>query len=303
MSIVDISLVIPVYNRSQELRRTLQSLTFSTISPDRFEVIIADDGSSEDIQGVLNEFASKFPGHRLKYAYQPDEGFRVAAARNLGADQAEGRIIVYNDNGMVLSSTALERHIAHYDKHGETLVVLANMYATGWGTNLDRAREILENNSVDDAIAIMQAENMTDGRSYMFEPFGVDVDKWYIPWNALWGGHFSVCAEFVKKHNIRWNESFTSWGGEDNEYGIQLCEAGARLCFCSDVEVAHYPTPGSKAVTGPDEEFRRNYELTKQKILSLHPTRSVETWTIIGGGANDPAKRAELFKEKGWSMS
>jgi len=294
---VDISVVIPVYNRTDELRKSLQSLTYQTLPANRFEVIIADDGSAEDVRSVLNEF----PHLQIKYAHQPDEGFRAAAARNLGADQATGKILVYNDNGMLLSSNTLEKYISYYKANGEAFVVLANMFATGWGTDEDRAREILDSNTPDKAIAIMKEEGMNDGRGYMFSDFGYDVESWYIPWNALWGGHFSVHAAFVKKHNIRWNESFTSWGGEDNEYGIQLCEAGARLCFCHDVEVVHYPTPNSKAITGPDDEFRKNYEKTKQLILSLHPTREVEAWSIIGGGANHPEKRAELFKQKGWT--
>ena len=297
MSAIDVSVIVPVYNRTDELRMTLQSLTYQTLPANRFEVIVADDGSVEDVQGVLKEF----PCLQLKYAYQPDEGFRVAAARNLGADQATGSILVYNDNGILCSSQTLEKHIAHYAANGEAFVVLANMFATGWGTDQDRAREILDSYNPDEAIAIMKEEGMNDGRGYMFSKFGYEVDKWYIPWNALWGGHFSVNAAFVKKHNIRWNEGFVTWGGEDNEYGIQLWEAGARLCFCQDVEVVHYPTPSSKAITGPDDEFRKNYEKTKQHILSLHPIREVEAWFEIGGGANDPIKRAELFKQKSWT--
>ena len=295
---LDISVVIPVYNRADELRMSLQTLKGQSIAAERFEVIIADDGSAEDIQGVLKEF----PALNLKYAHQPDEGFRAAAARNLGAGQAEGRIIVYNDNGMLLSSTALERHIAHHDANGETFVLLANMVATGWDTDQNRVREILTANSVDEAIAIMKKENMKDGREGYMERFGDEVDKWYNPWHGLWAGHFSVNANFVKKHNIRWNESFTSWGGEDNEYGIQLCDAGARLCFCRDVEVTHYPTPSSKAVNEPDEDFWVNYEKTKRHILSLHPTKNVETWVEIGSAANDPEERAEFYKKKGWEI-
>ena len=297
MSSIEISVVIPVYNRTDELSLVLNSLTRQTLPTASFEAIIADDGSSEDVRSVLN----KFPGLQLKHVRQPDDGFRVAAARNLGADQASGKIIVYNDNGMLLSSTALERHIANHQANGEAFVALGNMFATGWNTDEDKALEILNNNTVDEAIAIMREEEMLDGRGYMFSEFGTEVDTWYIPWNACWGGHFSVNAGFVKKHNIRWNEAFTSWGGEDNEYGIQLYEAKAKICFCEDVEVAHYPTPGSKAITGPDEEFRKNYEKVKERIRSLHPdSRQVEAWFELGGGANDPELRAELFKKKGW---
>jgi len=293
---MDISVVIPVYNRANELRMSLQSLARQTISPERFEVIIADDGSAEDIEGVLKDF----PKLQSVYTHQPDEGFRVAAARNLGADRATGDIIVYSDNGMLFKSNTLEKHFSRHQNENENFVALGNMYAAGWGIDADRALEILEGNNPDDAITIMKAENMNDGRGYMFEKFGTEVDTWYIPWQALWGGHFSVNAAFVRKHNVRWNETFVFWGGEDNEYGIQLCNVGARLCFCEDIEVVHYPTPGSKVITAADDEFRKNYDRVKNHIFSLHPTRPVETWFEIGGGANDAEKRAELFVQKGW---
>ena len=150
----------------------------------------------------------------------------------------------------------------------------------------------------------MKQEGMGDGRiSWAFEKIGYDINAWYLPWNALWGGHFSVNGEFVKKHGIRWNEKFIRWGGEDNEYGIQLCEAGANITFCPDIEVVHYPTEGSKVVNmGDEEEFKRNYQLTKELILSLHPgNRAVQAWFEIGGGANYPEQREALFKEKGWA--
>ncbi|MCL2528180.1 MAG: glycosyltransferase [Defluviitaleaceae bacterium] len=294
---MDISVVIPVYNRADELRLTLQSLTRQTLPANRFEVIIADDGSAEDIQGVLKEF----PALTIIYTHQPDEGFRVAAARNLGADQARGDIIVYSDNGILLKSSTLEKHLQHHKAEGETLAALANMRATGWDTDKDKARELLETHAIDDAINIMKAENMNDGREGYFADYGTDVSAWYIPWLALWGGQFSVNTGFVKKHNIRWNEIFTSWGGEDNEYGIQLCNAGAQIRFFEDIEVAHYPTPGSKAVEKPGEDFATMYEKVKQRILYLHPTLPVKAWYEIGRRANDPELRMELFKSKGWN--
>lgn len=302
---IQLSIIIPVYNRLNELRMTLASLTRQTLPFTDFEICIADDGSSEDVSSLIAEFRRAFPAMQIKYADQEDRGYRVAAARNLGADLATGRLWVYSDNGIILKSSVLETHIKHHDANEENLVILGNMHGTGWGTDENRLRQILDANpfDYDAAIAAMKAEGFGDGRTirYIFDRFSYDIDSWYIPWLALWSGHFSVNAGFVKKHGIRWNERFNTWGGEDNEYGIQLCEVGGSLQFFADIEVAHYPTPGSKAVNiGDKEEFKRNYQKTKELILELHPTREVETWFCIGGEANDPAEREKLFKAKGW---
>ena len=297
---VSISVIIPVYNRSNELYITLRSLTQQTLSKECFEVIISDDGSSEDIKAVLKDF----PELRLKYVHQPDEGFRVAAARNLGADQASGRILVFSDNGMVLSSTNLEKHIARHNADGESFVALGNMLATGSSVNQDRVRELLETNSPDDAITILKDENMRDGREYMLTNYGEKVDSWYVPWQASWGGHLSVNSAFVKKHNIRWNESFTFWGGEDIEYGIQLCDANACLCFCHDVMAVHYPTPSSNVLIKPgSDEWKEVQRQYRQHLIHLYPNRrEIEAWSELGGRINLPEKRKEFFSQKGWEL-
>ncbi|MCL2420620.1 MAG: glycosyltransferase [Defluviitaleaceae bacterium] len=297
MSIIDISTVIPVYNRCDELRMTLQSLARQTLPVECFEVIIADDGSAEDVQSVLKEFSSL----QIKYVYQSDEGFRVSAARNLGVSQSDGRIIVYNDNGIMLKSDALERHLAYHQSNDDGFVVLGNMFGTAYRADQEKMRHILDNHPPDEAIALMKEDgSMGDGRERNFASFGEDVSQWYLPWVGLWSGHFSVKAAFVKTHGVRWNEGFTTWGGEDAEYGLQLCKAGAKLCFCRDIEVVHYPTKG-RMLDLSSPEFQANHKKMRHYILSLHPSRALEAYAELGGAVNMPEIRAEFFKKKGWT--
>jgi glycosyltransferase involved in cell wall biosynthesis len=56
-----ISVVIPVYNRSQELRRALDSLLRQTFT--EFEVLVCDDGSTEDIAAVVDEYRNRLDIH------------------------------------------------------------------------------------------------------------------------------------------------------------------------------------------------------------------------------------------------
>jgi glycosyltransferase involved in cell wall biosynthesis len=80
-----VSVIIPTYNRRDELRQTLEALAAQEFPAAEFEVIVADDGSSDDSA----EVAASFDGPlRLKYVWQEDLGHRCAAARNFGARQA-----------------------------------------------------------------------------------------------------------------------------------------------------------------------------------------------------------------------
>lgn len=82
-----VSVVVPYYRQQAELDRTLAALRRQTHPAERLEVIVVDDGSPE---------APVVPdGVRL--LRQKDDGFRAAAARNLGARHASGSILVFLD--------------------------------------------------------------------------------------------------------------------------------------------------------------------------------------------------------------
>ncbi len=287
MPTVDISVIIPVYNRVDELERTLQSIQAQSLDKSRFEVVVADDGSAQDLRNAMN----KYPDLQFTYCRQEDLGFRVAAVRNLGIANAQGEILVFSDNGILFSPDTLEKHVALHQGQ-ENLVLLGTMHATSASSDPDAMRGILDANSPADAIDIMKRTGgMGDGREGYLKRFGTDLSKWYIPWLGLWGGHFSVRASFLKAHGISFDENFTSWGGEDNDFGIQLCRAGAHYLLSGEVEVVHYPTPGRANNDIGSDRFRIMYEKVKQYIADKHRTEDVLLWQKLGSKANDPVER------------
>jgi GT2 family glycosyltransferase len=91
------SIVIPVFNRSDLLHIVLDGLTKQTAAPNSFEVLVCDDGSTEDLSGVLAVFQGRIPNlHHLK---QPNQG--PAAARNLGIANAASEIVLFLDSDVV----------------------------------------------------------------------------------------------------------------------------------------------------------------------------------------------------------
>lgn len=89
---VRVSVVIPVYNRAQPLRRALQSLAAQTARD--FEVIVVDDGSTEDIAAVVRSIAG-VPGLRC---LRIDNSGGPARPRNVGIGQARGEWIAFLDS-------------------------------------------------------------------------------------------------------------------------------------------------------------------------------------------------------------
>lgn len=104
------SVVIPTYNRAMDLRRCLVSLTLQ--SNKDFEVIVCDDGSTDNTSDVVQEF-----GKHLSIKYLKLENFGgPARPRNRGIKQARGKYIAFLDSDdwwcpekVAVSITTLEK--------------------------------------------------------------------------------------------------------------------------------------------------------------------------------------------------
>ena len=83
-----VSVIIPTYNNAKYLPHTIQTVLNQTYQP--LEVIVVDDGSTDDTVEALNPFRDK-----IFYFYKDNAG--VSRARNFGISQARGRYIAFLD--------------------------------------------------------------------------------------------------------------------------------------------------------------------------------------------------------------
>ena len=89
------SIIVPVYNRVDEVRDLLDSLSQQT-SMD-FEVVIVEDGSSVRCDGVVKEYSEKIS---IQYFYKENEGRSIA--RNYGLERANGEYFLFFDSDCVI---------------------------------------------------------------------------------------------------------------------------------------------------------------------------------------------------------
>ena len=89
-----VSVIVPTYNRSASLRRLLDALARCDVPEGGFEVIVVDDGSSDDTQAVVDE-----AGVPVRYVRQENAG--PAAARNRGWRLSRSPIVAFTDDDTV----------------------------------------------------------------------------------------------------------------------------------------------------------------------------------------------------------
>ncbi|MBO8142148.1 MAG: glycosyltransferase family 2 protein, partial [Firmicutes bacterium] len=108
---VKASVVIPAYNRRELLRRTLLSLANQTFPADQFEVVVADDGSTDGTREMVSTLDVPYP---LRYVRQPKRG--RAAARNAGMRAAAADLIIFLDSDIAVCPEFVQAHVeAHID--------------------------------------------------------------------------------------------------------------------------------------------------------------------------------------------
>ncbi|MCF0186561.1 MAG: glycosyltransferase family 2 protein, partial [Bacteroidaceae bacterium] len=89
------SLIIPVFNRPDEVDELLQSLTTQTFTD--FEVLVVEDGSSVPCQEVVQKYAGNM---NLHYFSKKNSG--PGMTRNYGVEQAQGEYVIVLDSDCVL---------------------------------------------------------------------------------------------------------------------------------------------------------------------------------------------------------
>ena len=97
-----ISVIIPTHNRARYVSEAIDSVLAQTYSD--YEVIVVDDGSTDDTRFVLQSY-----GDKIRYIYQPNAG--VSAARNHGITEARGDWIAFLDSDDIWFPGKLAEHI------------------------------------------------------------------------------------------------------------------------------------------------------------------------------------------------
>ncbi|MCX5700968.1 MAG: glycosyltransferase [Candidatus Omnitrophica bacterium] len=215
-----VSVIIPTFNASDRLKVVIESLRHQTYRG--FEVVVVDDGSSDDTKSVVNKLKKIF-GLKIRYYYlhNPDI-FGAALARNLGAKMAKGRILVFLDQDAAAHRRLIELYL---ERHKESDIVLG--YYAGYNKQgpYYNFKEISEKLFKDEVIKTINPD-FRDGVFSQADCYQGEAWKYFVSAN------FSIKKDIFLEY--KFDEKITKWTGEDIDLGYRLFINGYRFIFAKD---------------------------------------------------------------------
>lgn len=208
------SVVIPTYNRKPILEKCLTALEHQDINPAAiagYEIVVVDDGSTDETVAWLQQSAAEYPHVRL--VEQDHQG--PAAARNLGVETAIGDTIIFIDSDLVVTSHFLQAH-ANALSAGQRSLGHDRLFTYGW---------------------VVNTANFDDPFS---EPFKItDYSRAYFA-----TGNVAIARHWLEKAGL-FDTCFQLYGWEDLELGVRLKKLGLKLIKCPEAVGYHWHPPFS----------------------------------------------------------
>lgn len=138
-----VSFIMPTYNAHNHIGRCLDAIRAIDYPRDRFEIVVVDNGSSDDTVEIARKFTDKIIIDTMTC---------VGRLRNLGAARAAGDLLVFIDSDCIIESDWLKRAIAHFkdDTIGAAgartyrLASDAGWIEDAWGAYRDKDRGVKE---------------------------------------------------------------------------------------------------------------------------------------------------------------
>jgi glycosyltransferase involved in cell wall biosynthesis len=294
------SVVIPTYNKLQRLELVLESFKFQSEAPEKFELIIVDDGSSDGTEIMINNIKTEF---QINYIKQMNSG--RSHARNAGISKAKSSIIIFCDDDCIVSKDFVKAHInAHTFSDNCVVHGLINNLpylkffknpTTGelYSEEDDRqiadltflSRSLISLSDIKDLLKIVGQKKTTFFEKQIIRIFERDYRE--LKWLGCTGGNFSCPKELLMQVGSFDEELDQRWGGEDLELGYRLYEAGAVFEFCE--EACNYHMAHFRKTFEEDLRFSIGKFFEKHKdsfvmnlpLLLLGQVKSVEEYMKI----------------------
>lgn len=262
------SIIIPTYNRSSMLRKTLCGLIAQKSYSGQYEIVIVDNGSEEDLLMKISDFKDNMNIVFLRRRLQRKH-FRPASARNIGVSHAKYNLLLFLDSDCVPSEKLLYYH-SRILKSEQGLVTIGHRVFVDELVLTERM--ILSGKYMQTELKLVRSPSNYLQDSDRRIPELTILSNHPAPYNCLHGCNAGLRKEEFYRVGM-FDESFDGhWGYEDIEFGYRLFLHGARFVYLPDAFVYHLEGEGL-TLSDRLEGKRRNYALACKKIPSFDSFR------------------------------
>jgi len=196
------SVIIPTYNRRPFLLQTLATVDRQSVSPERYEVIVGVDGSTD---GTVEALARLQPRYALRWVWQENQG--PAAASNAAARLARNEVLVFLDSDQLASPELLAAHLEVHLRYGDVFVQGLFPLAPGYDR---RGASLMYQRALFQALAPLDSAHPTSPH--------------------IWSANVS-CRRETWARVGGFDETFREYGGEDNDFGLRIAALGIPFVF------------------------------------------------------------------------
>jgi len=99
---VKASIIVPTKNRANSLASTIRSLVAQDFPVQEYEVLIVDNGSTDETHNVAENMIANYQSHRIRYIYELEPG--LLSGRHRGAFESNGEILIFVDDDIEAES-------------------------------------------------------------------------------------------------------------------------------------------------------------------------------------------------------
>ena len=209
---MELSIIIPTYNRQNELKKCLESIFKQQLKPiTNLEIIVIDDGGRDKTQDMIKKH---YPNTR--YIKQQNKG--RAAALNKGVEEAKGEIVSFIDDDCVVSEGWATNIIDYHNRYRNVLVVQ--------GAVLPEDKKNLFSINMQYTILSDEMSNNFKERTGLQARLVKNIRC----------TNLSIKRKLFNK-GIAYEENIKWW--QDRELSYQLNNAGIQVLYVPDIQVIH----------------------------------------------------------------
>ncbi|MGC4375428.1 glycosyltransferase family 2 protein [Fictibacillus sp. Mic-4] len=259
------SIIVPSYNAKERLHYNLLSLNQQDYPFDDFEVIVIDNGSTDNTLELLKTFKANYS--LIPVRIEQNRG--IAYGRNQGIVNATGDILIFHDSDMIAAKDYVRKHIeAHQDDHSvicglfwkriysfyypnfepfhiEKFKTHAHKYPNKQLSNTEKTTLITKGQIINGSFMDYAFDldlHLIHSLKEIINRHGESLSGYHSPWRFFYTNNASVLRKNVLDIGT-FDDRIVKYGYEDYDLAIRLHQSGHQFKLRTDIVSVHQEHP------------------------------------------------------------